>query len=45
MSEHAQRKRKIAIIVMGDIDRSPRMMNHALSVANLTGYQADLIGY
>lgn len=30
---------------MGDIDRSPRMMNHALSIAKLTNYQADLIGY
>lgn len=30
---------------MGDIDRSPRMMNHALSIANLTDYGADLIGY
>jgi len=31
---------------MGDIDRSPRMCNHAVSVATLTQkYYADLIGY
>lgn len=39
-------KKKIAVVVMGDVDRSPRMINHALSIANLTkDYQADLIGY
>jgi beta-1,4-mannosyltransferase len=36
---------RIAVIVMGDVDRSPRMINHALSVANLTSYNVDLIGY
>lgn len=40
------KKPKIAVVVMGDVDRSPRMINHALSVANLTkSYYADLIGY
>ena len=39
-------RKKIAVVVMGDVDRSPRMINHALSVANLTkDYHADLIGY
>ena len=37
--------KRIAVIVMGDVDRSPRMINHALSIANLTEYQVDLIGY
>jgi beta-1,4-mannosyltransferase len=39
-------KKRIAVVVMGDVDRSPRMINHALSVANMTqSYEADLIGY
>ena len=39
-------KPRIAVVVMGDVDRSPRMINHALSIANLTKtYYADLIGY
>ena len=39
-------KKRIAVVVMGDVDRSPRMINHALSVANVTTtYNADLIGY
>ena len=39
-------KKRIAVVVMGDVDRSPRMINHALSVANVTkSYHADLIGY
>ena len=38
-------KKKIAVVVMGDVDRSPRMINHALSIANLTSYYVDLIGY
>ena len=38
--------KRIAVVVMGDVDRSPRMINHALSVANVTKtYNADLIGY
>ena len=37
---------RIAVLVMGDVDRSPRMINHTLSIANLTdSYSADLIGY
>ncbi len=39
-------KPRIAVVVMGDVDRSPRMINHALSIANLTKtYYAHLIGY
>jgi beta-1,4-mannosyltransferase len=30
---------------MGDVDRSPRILNHALSIANNTPYSVDLIGY
>ena len=39
-------KKRIAVVVMGDVDRSPRMINHALSVATVTSsFHADLIGY
>jgi beta-1,4-mannosyltransferase len=38
--------KRIAVVVMGDVDRSPRMINHALSIATQTeGYSADMIGY
>jgi hypothetical protein len=38
--------KRIAVVVMGDVDRSPRMINHALSIANLTkSYSVDLVGY
>ena len=36
---------RIAVVVLGDIDRSPRMLNHALSLARHTDYNVDLIGY
>lgn len=39
------KKKKVAIVVLGDIGRSPRMQNHAKSF-DLTGdYCVDLIGY
>ena len=34
----------IAVVVLGDLDRSPRMLNHALSAAQ-NGHQVTLIGY
>jgi hypothetical protein len=41
------RNRRLAVVVMGDVDRSPRMRNHALSAAeNLQpNWAIDLIGY
>lgn len=36
--------RTVAILVLGDIGRSPRMMYHAQSFAE-TGFVTDLIGY
>lgn len=36
--------RSVAILVLGDIGRSPRMMYHAQSFAEL-GFMTDLIGY
>ncbi len=38
-------RKKLAVVVMGPLDRSPRMINHALSAANLTDYYVDLVGY
>ena len=38
MSRHA------CVVVLGDIGRSPRMCNHAMSLAE-EGYHVDLIGY
>lgn len=35
---------RIQILVLGDIGRSPRMQNHAISVAKHGGF-VDLIGY
>lgn len=36
--------RSVAILVLGDIGRSPRMMYHAQSFAE-NGFTTDLIGY
>ena len=38
------RSKRAAVIVLGDIGRSPRMCNHALSLAD-EGWSVDLIGY
>eukprot|EP01117_Protostelium_nocturnum_P003018 TRINITY_DN13946_c0_g1_i1.p1 TRINITY_DN13946_c0_g1~~TRINITY_DN13946_c0_g1_i1.p1 ORF type:complete len:462 (-),score=116.63 TRINITY_DN13946_c0_g1_i1:26-1297(-) len=35
---------RVAVMVLGDVGRSPRMQYHALSLAN-NGKQVDLIGY
>ena len=37
-------KRRVCIVVLGDIGRSPRMQYHALSLAK-EGWQVDLVGY
>ena len=41
-NEHSLRS--VAILVLGDIGRSPRMMYHAQSFAE-NGFTTDLIGY
>ncbi len=41
-NEHSLRS--VAILVLGDIGRSPRMMYHAESFAE-NGFQTDIIGY
>lgn len=34
-----------AVLVFGDIGRSPRMQNHALEIVKHTSYNVYLIGY
>lgn len=34
-----------AVLVLGDIGRSPRMQNHALEIVKNTDYNVYLIGY
>ena len=36
---------KIAVVVLGPLDRSPRMLNHVTSLAENTKLQVDFIGY
>ena len=38
------RSKRVAILVLGDIGRSPRMQNHAVSLAK-AGWNVDLIGF
>ena len=38
------RPKRASVIVLGDIGRSPRMCNHAVSLAD-EGWSVDLIGY
>jgi beta-1,4-mannosyltransferase len=35
---------RCAVVVVGDVGRSPRMQYHALALANLAKMQVDLIG-
>jgi len=37
--------KQAAIVVLGDIGRSPRMCNHALSLANQANMEVNIIGY
>jgi len=36
--------RRVAVLVLGDVGRSPRMQNHAVSLAT-AGWDVDLIGF
>ncbi|CAI5477188.1 unnamed protein product [Closterium sp. Yama58-4] len=40
-----RRRGRAAVVVVGDVGRSPRMQYHALSLANQAGLEVDLIGY
>ena len=37
-------KGNVAVVVLGDIGRSPRMQYHALSLCR-EGYKVDIVGY
>jgi hypothetical protein len=39
----SRRPRHVAVVVLGDIGRSPRMMNHAVSLAG-HGFRVSLVG-
>jgi hypothetical protein len=38
------KSKRIAVLVLGDIGRSPRMQNHTASLAK-AGWQVDLVGF
>ena len=40
----APKSRRVAVLVLGDVGRSPRMQNHAVSLAT-AGWDVDLIGF
>ena len=41
-----RRELRAAVVVLGPLDHSPRMSNHALAISNLTeNYRVDIIGY
>ncbi|KAJ1939600.1 mannosyltransferase, partial [Kickxella alabastrina] len=44
VKDATSRARRVAILVLGDIGRSPRMQYHALSLAR-AGHLVDFIGY
>ena len=39
------KKQKVGVFVLGPINRSPRMLNHSLSLSQFTDLQVDFIGY
>ena len=39
------KQQRIGVFVMGSLDRSPRMLNHTLSLAEFTNFDIDFIGY
>ena len=48
MNKDNQVRQSIAVVVMGDLDRSPRMLNHALQASLVNdgeGFDVTLIGY
>ncbi len=40
-----QGRRNAAVVVLGDIGRSPRMQNHAIEIVNKTDYNVYFVGY
>ncbi|KAM0834919.1 hypothetical protein ACQ4PT_063283 [Festuca glaucescens] len=43
MAEEAGRRKRAAVVVLGDIGRSPRMQYHSLSLANQAGMEVDIV--
>jgi len=39
------KSQKVGVFVLGPINRSPRMLNHSLSLSQFTKMQVDFIGY
>jgi len=37
--------KSIGVFVLGPLDRSPRMLNHAISLAEFTKMKVDFVGY
>ncbi|KAI9295353.1 hypothetical protein K502DRAFT_303844 [Neoconidiobolus thromboides FSU 785] len=37
--------KRAIVVVLGDLGHSPRIINQALSIANLPNYKVDLVGY
>lgn len=43
MALEAGRRKRAAVVVLGDIGRSPRMQYHSLSLANQAGMEVDIV--
>ena len=41
----AVRRKRVMVLCLGDVGRSPRMQFHALSLANIAKLDVDLVGY
>ncbi|KAL0443672.1 UNVERIFIED_CONTAM: UDP-glycosyltransferase TURAN [Sesamum latifolium] len=39
------KRNRVAVVVLGDIGRSPRMQYHALSLARQACLDVDIVGY
>jgi beta-1,4-mannosyltransferase len=40
-----KRRKSAYVVVLGDLGRSPRMCNHAVSLANIADFSVHLVGY
>jgi hypothetical protein len=38
-------RRRALVLCLGDVGRSPRMQYHSLSLADVAGFEVDLVGY
>ena len=41
----SDKNQKIGVFVLGPIDRSPRMLNHSISLSQFTNLKVDFVGY